>query len=365
MCVLRHGKRAASLALMAFVPILMCLLLRATAQAASEDKPIPVPLIKLEFPGNPPNIRMLYVRLLQLGAKKVNQPLLFDTGSSGVTIDCKIVLPKELCSDEGIRIDKDTETEGIVVTTEKVTAVYGGYTEFGHLAKARLAFGDPARPVETSQPIAILIRYKKVRNSDGQIVGGPLWPLGTFGVSPLGGIGPGHSIRSPIDAVALSDKLHRGYRLEPIGRRWKACTNERNDCPATRSLYIGLRNEDKIGFRLWPLVRANPGHNFPTLQACIAWQKSKICDATLFDTGNSTIMVGGHVSSGASASLPKGSKVSIDISGGNTWRFQTEYRPEVEFVSRLDHHIVGIRYFEQNSLLIDLEVSEIGLRLGK
>jgi len=332
--------------------------------AMAEDEPIAVPLIKLEYPGNPPNIRMLYVRLLKLGARKVNQPLLFDTGSSGVTIDCKIVLPRKLCSDNGIQIEKDIEVDGIVVTTEKVTAVYGGYTEFGHLAKARLTFGDAKRPAETSEAIDVLIRYKKTRNSDGMIVGGPLWPQGTFGVSPLGGIGADQSIKSPMAAVTLSDRLRRGYRLEPIGERWKVCTNERGDCPATRSLYVGLREQDKHGFRLHPLVRANPAHNFPTLETCITWQTSRACAPTLFDTGNSTIMIADKASTDAASSLPKGSKVSVDVPGVDQWTFKTEYRPEVEFKSHLDHHIVGIRYFEKNGLLIDLDADEIGLRLG-
>ena len=135
-------------------------------------------------------------------------------------------------------------------------------------------------------------------------MGGPLWPLGTFGVSP-GGIEPDQSIRSPIDAVALGGNMHRGYRLDPIGRRWKVCTNERGDCPTTRSLHIGLSDQDRDGYQLWKLKRANPAHNLPTLDACIGWQTSKICEPTLFDTGNSTIMIGGRVPEG-SAPLPKG-----------------------------------------------------------
>ena len=361
----RDSKQAPLLASVTFVLTLICTFINSTVLAAAEDGPIPVPLIKLEYPGNPPNVRMLYLRLLRLGAKRVNQPLLFDTGSSGVTIDCKVVLPSALCSPDGIRIDKDTEVNGIVVTTEKVLAVYGGYTEYGQVARARLTFGDAARPAETSEVIAVLIRYKKVRNSDGKVVGGPLWPLGTFGVSPIGGIGSDQSIRSPIGSVALSSSLHRGYRLDPIGRNWKICTNERKNCPTIHSLYIGLSEQDKRGYHLWKLTRANPTHNFPTLSACIAWQVLTICEPTLFDTGNSTIRVGGGASSEAGASLPKGSKVSVDIPGGDIWHFQAEYRPEVEFVSHIDHHTVGIRYFENNSLLIDLDAGEIGLRLGK
>lgn len=358
MRLLRYCLRAASLGLVLNASLTLP---SSVAMAAGEDEPLTVPLIKLEYPGNPPNIRMLYVRLLMLGNRKVNQPLLFDTGSSGVTIDCKVVLPKKLCSDAGIKIEKDTEIDGIIITTEKVTARYGGYTEFGHLAKARLSFGDAKRPAKTIELIALLIRYKKIRNSDGTVVGGPLWPLGTFGISPVGGIGAGQRITSPMGSVALNDKLRRGYRLNPIGRRWKVCTNERDDCPTIQSLQVGLRDQDRNDFQLQPIIQADPTHNFPTLSACIAWQTSQLCAPALFDTGNSTIMV--RDPAGSVTSLPKGQKVSIDIQGQAQWAFKTEYRPEVEFGPHLDHHIIGIRYFEENGLIVDLDSKEIGLRL--
>jgi len=75
-------------------------------------------------------------------------------------------------------------------------------------------------------------------------------------------------------------------------------------------------------------------------------------------------MIAGKLSDETTTSLPKNSKVSIDIPGGDKWSFKTEYTPEVEFVPRLDHHIIGIRYFEENSLLIDLETGQIGLQLN-
>jgi hypothetical protein len=365
MCHSRSNERARPRALIIFVLIFISTVSSAVVARGAEDGPIPVSLIKLEYPGNPPNIRMLYIRLQKLGAKRVNQPLLFDTGSSGVTIDCKVALPGRLCSSDGIRINRDIEIDDILVTTEKATAIYGGYTEYGNVAMARLSFGDDARPAETSEAIPILIRYKKVRNSDGKIVGGPLWPLGTVGVSPIGGIGADQSIRSPIEAIPVNGNLRRGYRLDPIGPRWKVCTNERRDCPTTRALYIGLSDEEKKGYHLWKLARAHPTHNFPTLTACIAWEKSKICLPTLFDTGNSTIRVGGRVPGETRASLPKGTKVSVDIPGSDTWRFQLKYRPELELVGNINHHIVGVRYFENNSLLVDLESDEIGLRFGE
>jgi hypothetical protein len=43
----------------------------------------------------------------------------------------------------------------------------------------------------------------------------------------------------------------------------------------------------------------------------------------------------------------------------------TRYQPEIEFVPQINHHVFGIRYFEENSLLFDLDTGEIGFRIGR
>src|SRR5262245_11955245 len=90
-------------------------------------------LIKLEYPGNPPNIRMLFVRLLALGDRQVDVPLLFDTGSVGITVECESVLPARYCSTSGIKIDAPLELEGLTVTTRQAVAQYGTYDEYGNI----------------------------------------------------------------------------------------------------------------------------------------------------------------------------------------------------------------------------------------
>ncbi|ESX71823.1 hypothetical protein X757_21585 [Mesorhizobium sp. LSHC414A00] len=64
------------------------------------------------------------------------------------------------------------------------------------------------------------------------------------------------------------------------------------------------------------------------------------------------------------SSLNRGTKVLVKADGQDDWNFKTTYNPEVEIVPGLEHNIVGIRYFDKNSLLLDFETREIGLRLG-
>jgi hypothetical protein len=344
--------------------VLGALLTQASPGRAADDSPAIVPLTKLEYPGNPPNIRMLYVRLLALGDRKVDQPLLFDTGSAGMTVECQVVLPADLCSDEGIKIKKTLELDGMTVTTQKAVMNYGTYDEYGNIAIARVTIGSRASPVSTAESIQVLIRYKKVRRDTGEIVGGPLWPKGMFGVSPIGGGGPDQSLASPLNAMRPGNGLRRGYYLSPIGADWTTCTNEQGNCPEVEALHIGVSESVKSKFKVAKWKRANARYNFPTVDACIAWSGESACRPTLYDTGNSTIMIAGKQRKTKDTSLGAGVDVTVTAPNHDAWSFTTTYKPEVEFIPQLDHHIVGIRYFEANSLLFDLDAEEIGFQIG-
>ncbi|MER9868674.1 hypothetical protein NKJ35_16015 [Mesorhizobium sp. M0136] len=340
------------------------LLLNSLAIQAAEEVPLAVPLIKLEYPGNPPNIRMLYVKVLSIGNRKINQPLLLDTGSSGMTIDCASVLPRKLCSVEGIKITKDLELDGITVTTQKAVVNYGTYDEYGNVALARVTFGSRAASVSTEDSIPFLIRYKKVRRSTGEVVGGRLWPKGVFGISPIGGGGPDQMLKSPMDAVSPRNGLRKGYYLSPIGTDWRACSNEDANCPAVKALHIGISDSVKSEFNAEKWKTASDSYNFPTIGSCILLNEKTSCRPTLYDTGNSTIVIADNPPKDSSGSMDVGTRVAVKIAMLGEWKFDTSYGSELEFSPTIGHNIIGIRYFETNSLLVDLEAKEIGIRIG-
>ncbi|UVC13654.1 hypothetical protein [Mesorhizobium onobrychidis] len=346
----------------AFLGALLC---HALSSSSAQELPLNIPLIKLEYPGTPQNIRMLYINILFLGYRKIAQPLLFDTGSSGMTIDCTVVLPTKMCSEKGIKIKKTFELDGLTVTTQKTVMHYGTYDEYGNVASARVIFGSADSAASTAVSIPFLIRYKEVRRSTGEVVGGPLWPKGIFGVSPLGGGGPNQMLKSPLNSVSAGNGLRQGYFLSPIGTDWKVCTNEDLNCPQIDALHIGLSDSVKKDFKIKKWERASKNYNFPTTEACIFWGKKPICRPTLYDTGNSTIMVAGGPPKKPGLSLDTGVNVTVTSPNHDEWRFTTTYKPEVEFVPQIEHHIIGVRYFETNSLLFDLESKEIGFRIGK
>ena len=211
--------------LAAILPMLVFALLCPPFPAKADEPPKTVPLIKVEYPWKPGNIRMVYVNIASLGDHTVNQPLLLDTGSSGMTIECQSALPAHLCSEDGIKITQDQDIDGIRVSTLKTVMTYGTYDEYGNIAYARVTFGSPKAPVSTDTTVPFVIRYKQVKRSTGEIVGGPLWPKGIFGISPVGGSGPDRMIKSPLLQVSVGPGLDKGYYLSPLGAKWTRFTS--------------------------------------------------------------------------------------------------------------------------------------------
>ncbi len=274
-----------------------------------------------------------------------------------MTVDCAVVLPAKLCSSEGIKIDKETQVDGITVTTQELVAHYGTYDEYGNLAYAVVQMGSSNAAAVTEEPIAFLIRTKKVRRADGQIVGGRLWPKGIIGISPLGAVDEAGSIRSPLAAVAAPTGLNHGYTIGALGDQWKACTIEDQNCPEVPALSIGIDPNNGDDWKFAPIVRADTRFNFPTITACFSFEKAVNCKPSLFDTGNSTMVVAG------SAGKPLKKGVAVKVLSLRPWEFETRYSPEVEFDEGLDHHIIGIRFFEENRLAVDLDEGRIGLAI--
>lgn len=339
------------------------ILLAPIAARAQATTSLTVPLIKQEYPGNPPDIHTVYVPIRSVGNRRVGFPILLDTGSAGMTIECSLVLPKSLCSVDGIRIDRELELDGVTVTTQQIVSRYGTYDEYGHLAYAEVAFGDADRPVRT-QRMPLLIRYKKVCRTTGEIVGGPLWPKGIFGVAPVLGQVDGLLV-SPIDQVGLPDGLHRGFHLSPFGETWAICTNELGDCPTVDALHIGLDDNIRASFEMAPL-RASPSRHYrPFVDSCLDWPGNRVCAPTLYDTGNATIAIAGRPPVGSGMTLPRGTEIVLTGPAASSWQFKARDTNEVEFSPHSDIHLIGVRYFETNSLLIDLETREIGFRIGR
>jgi hypothetical protein len=331
--------------------------------AAAQDSgsgSVQLPLIKLS---NPTAGHRLYIKMLGLGQRKVDVPLLFDTGHAGISVDCKAVLGAELCTEDGIKADKELLVDGIRITTKKISMKFESVIEHGQLAYAQVKFGSPESPISTSKEIPFFLRYKEEDRATGKAT--RTEHMGVFGVSPIDATSQGEFLKSPPANVEVGPGFRRGFYLSPIGEKWVRCSNKKNDCPLAMSLHIGIDANILKEFALTETKRLSNRYAFPTVEACVAVQKESICKQTLFDTGAAKIIVSKKPKNNRETFLPVGANVAVSGPIDGEWKFKTKSAAEVQIADFIDFNVVGIRYFENNSLLFDFEKGQMGFRLGR
>lgn len=326
--------------------------------------PAAVPLIKVRFDADGAMAEQIYLRILSVGGRKTDQPIQFDTGSSGMVIDCHAVLPAKYCSTRGLRIKKDTMIDGILVTTTTLKIRYGNHEDYGNLARAEISFGAADAPVRTAFPIWFVIRYKALNSRTRQLITSPSFPAGFFGVAPFGGLGPHGEAISPLAAVRVGPGMRRGYRLEPLGTDWKHCSTPRHGCPEVAALHVGLRDSDDRDFNFVPLGQTRTHHVFPTAYACVVYSGTRLCQPAVLDTGTVPVLLGLGRSGNTGKSAPKGAVITVTDENFGIWRFTTRYAQEVSVRQKLDITVIGIRFFEENAIALDIEGRRFGVRLA-
>jgi hypothetical protein len=330
------------------------------------DKAVTIPIIKQEYPGNPKNIDQLYINIISIGTKQVNTPIMIATGSAGMTTECETVLPRQLCSVNGIKIDKETTIDNIRITTNRAVADYGTYSDYGNIAFANVTIGSPMNAVSIAQPIPILIRYKMARRLTGQVVGGPLWPKGIFGIALATSEAQGQ-LTSPLLAVRTANGLDKGYIIGEVGDSWTTCVANKHSCPNVSALTVGLDSAHSDGFKKTKLDQTPTKIKLPLVPTCIKWQDNEWCKPTLFDTGNSTVAIDDPGVSFKYKAVPTSESIKVTSPIVGQWDFKTRYSPEVEIIKQSDPMLnfftLGMRFFEKNKLLVDYDTSELGVEM--
>jgi hypothetical protein len=319
-----------------------------------------LPLVKLSHPAAG---HRLYIKLLGLGQRKVDVPLLFDTGSAGVSVDCRAVLGPKLCTENGVTADKELLVDGIRITTQKISNRFEKVIEHGQLAYAQVSFGSPANLVSTSKEIPFFLRYKEEDRQTGKTT--HTTHMGVFGVSPIDASTQGEFLKSPLSSVEVGPGLLKGFYLSPIGTNWVACSHKKNNCPLAMSLHLGIDENIKKDFSLTEIKRLSNRYPFPTVEACVAFQKQKVCKQTLFDTGATKTIISKKPRTNRETFLRVGESVTVSAPIVGEWKFQIKSNAEFELTDLIDFNLIGVRYFEKNSLLFDFEKGQIGFRMGR
>lgn len=311
--------------------------------------------------------RRIFIACSKLGDQgTVNYGLVFDTGSTGLTIDANGIIPASMITANGFVIPGDSVVvNGITITSQQAVITYGGVSssisEYGNLAYTTVTIGDGNGKVTTPR-IPIFLYYKIVDNTGKQLA---VHAADVFGVG-AGVSSTSRKIGSPLSYFKLGDNVASGFRL--------ALLNPSNfNSTATYTpdlLYIGLTPKDlnASNFVMHPLTyNAISGYS-SNIASTITYNGQNVPGVVLFDTGTpSTHIIENPAATSNSASLPANTTVGITTGQGfnyqystaSTYNFTTVQNPSYSHDNRT---ILSINFFLDNEFLLDYTNHRIGLK---
>jgi hypothetical protein len=314
------------------------------------------------------NSRRIFVAVSKLGdLTTVDYGLVFDTGSTGMTIDADGIIPASMIGTNGFVFSGDSvNVSGITITSQQSTITYGGVDgsiqEYGNLAYARVTIGDGNGNITTPR-IPIFLYYKIIDLNTGKQL--TAHAADVFGVGP-GVMATSRKIASPLSYFPLASNVTNGFRL--------ALLNTANfGATATYTpglLYIGLTpNElNSSGFIMHPLTYSAISGYSANIASNITYNGKTVPGTILFDTGTpTTTIVEDPTATSNSAALPVNSVVNISTGQGFNYQYTTTSNFNLTQVenpsySKDGRTIFSIDFFLSNEYLLDYQNSRIGLK---
>ncbi len=304
----------------------------------------------------------------KVGTRNVTYPLVFDTGSAGMTIDAAGILPASMITSNGITVPGDSITvNGITVTPEEAVIAFGNaqneIQEYGNLAYTTVTVGDRNGNVTTSR-IPIFLYYKIVDTQTGKKQ--PAHSNDVFGVGP-GVSFANNAIGSPLSYFRSSAGAISGFKLATFASSGFSA----NGTYVSGLLTIGLVPGDiasSSGFVMHPLTFSLQGGYSPDVPATISYNGQNIAATILFDTGTPAIsIIANNAAPGNISSLPDNTDVTLTTNNGFTYSYTTGSANNLTQVALPSftgdpRTIFSIDFFTENEFLLDYKDHRIGLK---
>lgn len=353
--------------------LICCALITIIVSSCKKDKAVtPVVITPLKTLGlyqyaSGTNKRV-FIPITKVGTQTVSYYGIFDTGSTGLTLDADGILPSSMITTSGFVFSGDSvNVNGITVTSKQAVMSYGDLTntvkEYGNLAYAPITIGDANGNITTKR-IPFFLYYKIVNTTTGVQYAAHS--------SDVFGVGPGTSyastaIASPLSYFDLSTGLTSGFRLAVLNS-----ANFNSTGPYVASLLsIGLTPSDLAtagGFIMHPLTYATTGGYSPNIPATITYSGKSIAAQVLFDTGTPSIsVIENKLETNGLGNLPASSVVSITTNKGFVYTYTTTSTSNLTAIQNPNisgdyRTIFSIDFFTQNEYLIDYTNHQIGLK---
>ena len=312
--------------------------------------------------------RRVFIPITTVGSVQTNYLSVFDTGSTGMTIDATGIIPASAITSNGITVAGDSSVyNGITVTPQTAIISYGGVgsvtQEYGNLAYATVTIGDQNGSVKTGR-IPFFLYYKVVNQSTGATL--PAHSNDVFGVGP-GVSYTSTSIGSPLSYFNIPSNLTNGFKLALFNNGSFSTTNATY---VGGLLSIGLTPSDisSSGFIMHPQVSFQVGGYSPNIAGTINYNGTSVPATIMFDTGTPNITILENPAASANViTLPANTTVSITTSQGFSYSYtvsSTFNSTQVDNTSysKDTRSIFSIDFFLSNEYLMDYTNHNIGLK---
>ncbi len=312
--------------------------------------------------------KRIYIPIIQVGTQTVNYASVFDTGSSGMTLDAHGLIPAAMITSSGITVAGDSVVvNGITITSKQAEISYGNSTnttvEYGNLAYATVKLGTSSNSI-TTRRIPFFLYYRITNTSSNSDL--PAHSNDVFGVGP--GVSSANStIASPLSYFTTSTGLTSGFKLAALPTASFSLKGTYVD----NLLTIGLNADDlasSSGFVMHSLTYYAQGGYSPDIPATVTYNGQTINATILFDTGTPAIsLIANSASPGDVISLPSGTPVNITTNNGFTYSYTTGSSANLTEITKPSYTgdprtIFSLDFFTQNEFMMDYTDHRIGLK---
>lgn len=350
--------------------IIVCILITTVFFSCKKDKTVvqpqitPVTLGLYEYASG--INKRIFLPVTLVGTKAVTYYTVFDTGSSGMTLDATDIIPASMITSSGFQFTGDsTVVNGITITNTKGTISFGDQLsstkEYGNLAYANITIGDAQGNLALKR-VPFFLYYKITDETGAQL---PAHASDVFGV------GPGNSyvsslIQSPLRNFTTGTSLTSGFKLATLNKSLFSTSGTY----VSNLLTIGLKNSDlsSSGFIMHTLSLSNGGGYSPNIPATITYNGKSISGQILFDTGTpSTTVIEDRLATTSTGSLPANSTVTITTNQGFVYTYTTSSTGNLTEVQNPNNTgdyrtIFSLDFFISNEYLTDYSNHQIGLK---
>jgi len=314
----------------------------------------------------------IFMPVTKVGTQTVSYPLVFDTGSTGLTLDATDIIPSNMITSAGIQVTGDSVlVNGITITNQTTTMSYGDANaptvEYGNLAYAYFTIGDNNGNISIKR-VPFFLYYKIL---DGNKNPYPPHSADIFGVGP-GFSFTNKAIVSPLSIYDPGTGLTKGFKLATLNNADFTSSGQ-----YVAGLFTaGLTDADRFssGFVMHPLGFSSDGGYSPNIPATITYGGNSTAAEVLFDTGTPSITIiedekanSVKKSLNSLGDLANGSVVTITTNKGFKFNYTVSATNNLTTVENPNQSgdyrsILSIYFFVQNEFLTDYDHNVIGLK---